>query len=170
MILIHLGGEGSNEEKDIFAKWLEKSERNKALLHSIEVLWNGEKHKDVSQQGGTMPSFFRRFTKQKIKTFLLKQALGHLIGFIVGMWVTATFSHTILEKRGIRNLFGLRGRKEIVVNEIPEWLQSGIAILAGFIVLELINHFFQTEKHLILWKQIKTLFLRTKEVFKDSKN
>ena len=53
------------------------------------------------------------------------------------------FTHSMLEKRGIKNLCGLAGRKKISVNEIPEWLQNGIAILVGFITLELINHFFK---------------------------
>ena len=101
-----------------------------------------------------------------MKDFILKQALGNLVGFIVGMWVTASFSHYVLEKRGIHNLFGLTGRKKVAVNEIPEWLQSGIAILVGFIALELINHFFQTKKHLILWDYIKKNYIK----IKDDKN
>jgi hypothetical protein len=55
----------------------------------------------------------------------------------------------------LKNLFGLGGRKKVVVNEIPEWLQNGIAILVGFIVLELINHFFQSKKYLVIWEFIR---------------
>jgi hypothetical protein len=77
------------------------------------------------------------------------------------MWVTALFSHYVLEKRGIKNLFGLVRRNKVVVNEIPHWLQSGIAILVGFIALELINHFFQTKKHLLVWGYIKRVYIST---------
>ena len=65
------------------------------------------------------------------------------------------FSHYILERRGLQNLFGLAGRKKVAVHLIPEWIQGVIAILIGFIALELINHFFQTKKHLIAWNYIK---------------
>lgn len=33
-----------------------------------------------------------------------------------------------------------------------------VAILAGFIVLEIINHFFQTKKHVVIWVYIKEKF------------
>ncbi len=165
MLLKHLGGEDSNEEKEIFSKWLNKNEKNKVLFYKVKVLWDDENSIDESFKQNTSLTFLGRFTKQKIKVFILNQAIGNLIGFIIGMWVTAMFSHYVLEKRGLKNLFGLTGRKKIAVNEIPEWLQSGIAILVGFIALELINHFFQTKKHLIVWGYIKRLYTRIKEAF-----
>lgn len=168
MFIKHLGGEDSNAEKEIFSKWLDQNEKNKALFHKVKALWNEEKSLDVSSKHKAETTFRARFTKQKIKDFIFKQAIGNLIGFIIGMWVTAMFSHYVLEKRGIRNLFGLTGRKKVAVNEIPEWLQSGIAILVGFIALELINHFIQTKKYLIVWGYIKNIGM--KEGNKNSKN
>ena len=162
MFLKHLGGEDSKEEKEIFLKWLNQDERNKALFHKVKALWNDENNVDDSLKHKATPAFWARFTKEKITDFILNQAVGNLIGFIIGIWVTAMFSHYVLEKRGIKNLFGLTERKKVAVNEIPEWLQSGIAILVGFIALELINHFFQTKKHLIVWRYIKRSFIRRK--------
>ena len=170
MVVDHLGGENSNEKKEIFSKWLDQNEKNKALFHNIKALWNEENSIDGSLKNKVEPTFLERFTKQKIKDFILKQAIGHLIGFIIGMWVTATFSHYVLEKRGINNLFGLAGRKKVAVNEIPEWLQNGIAILVGFIALELINHFIQTKKYLIVWGYIKRSYAGIIEEKKKSKN
>lgn len=170
MLLKHLGEEESNEEKQIFLKWLNQSDRNKAFFLKVKTLWEDKNSSDESLKQNTLPTLWGRFTKQKIKDFILKQAVGNLIGFIIGMWVTAMFSHYVLEKRGVKNLFGLAGRKKIAVNEIPEWLQSGIAILVGFIALELINHFFQTKKHLIIWGYIKESFIKLKEGDKNSKN
>ena len=170
MLLKHLRGEDSNEEEEIFSQWLNKNEKNKEFFYKVKLLWYDENCNAESFNENTSPTFLGRFTKQKIKDFMLKQAVGNLIGFVIGMWVTTLFSHYVLEKRGLRNLFGLTGRKKIVVNEIPEWLQSGIAILVGFIVLELINHFFQTKKHLIVWGYIKGLYIRIKESNKNSKN
>ncbi len=163
MVLKHLGGEDSNEEKEIFSKWLNQNEKNEALFHKVKALWNDENNIDESLKHKATSTFVARFTKQKMINFILNQAVGNLIGFIIGMWVTASFSHYVLEKRGINNLFGLTGRKKVAVNEIPEWLQSGIAILVGFIALELINHFFQTKKYLIVWEYIKRFYIRIKE-------
>lgn len=162
MLLKHLGEGESNDEKEIFSKWLNQNEKNKALFYNVKILWDHESSIGESSNQDVSPTFWGRFTKQKIKNFILNQAVGNLIGFIVGMWVTARFSHYVLEKRGVKNLFGLTGRKKIVVNEIPEWVQSGIAILVGFIALELINHFFQTKKHVTIWKYIKGSYIRIK--------
>jgi hypothetical protein len=167
MLLKHLGGKDSNEEKKIFSQWLNKAENNRALFYKVKVLWDDENNIDESFKQNTSITFVGRFTTKKIKAFIIEQALGNLTGFIIGMWVTAMFTHHVLEKRGLRNLFGLTGRRKIAVNEIPEWLQSGIAILVGFIALELINHFFQTKKHLMVWRYISGLYVRIKENNKD---
>lgn len=168
MILKHLDGDGSDEEKELFSKWLDQNEKNKELFHKVETLWNDENNIEDSYTDKTEPTFLARFNVQKIKAFILEQAIGNLIGFIIGMWVTARFSHYVLEKRGVKNLFGLIKRKKVAVNDIPEWLQNGIAILVGFIALELINHFFQTKKHLIIWGYIKIFYARVKvEVMKN---
>ncbi len=71
------------------------------------------------------------------------------------MWVTTLFSHHVLEPRKLSNLFGLQGRKEVEVNDMPEWFQKGLAILVGFIALELINHFFQTKQHKKLYEFLR---------------
>ena len=71
------------------------------------------------------------------------------------MWVTSMFSQYVLERRGLQNLFGLAGRKKVAVHLIPEWMQTGIAILVGFIALEFINHFFQTKKHIVVYEYFK---------------
>ncbi len=163
MLLKRLAEEDSNEEKEIFSKWLDKNEKNKTFFRKIKILWDEENSSGESIKQNISPTFLGRFTKQKLKDFILKQAIGNLIGFVIGMWVTTMFSHYVLEKRGLKNLFGLAGRKKMTVNEIPEWLQSGIAILIGFITLELINHFFQTKKHLLLWEFIKKLYVGVKK-------
>jgi hypothetical protein len=158
MLLKHLGGEETSEDKKKFSEWLNQSDTNKVFFSKVKTLWEDKSTKNESFQQDSTPTFFGRYTKKKIKDILFKQSIGNLIGFTVGIWVTATFSHDTLEKRGLKNLFGLGGRKKVVVNEIPEWLQNGIAILVGFIVLELINHFFQAKKYLLIWNFIKKQF------------
>ena len=169
MLLKHLSEKDSNDEKKIFSEWLNKNEENKALFYKVKTVWDSENNVDSSLKENTYPTFFGRFTKQKMKNFIFNQSIGNLIGFTVGMWVTAMFSHSSLEKRGLKNFFGLAGRKKVVVNEIPEWLQNCIAILIGFIVLELINHFFQSKKHLIVWLYIKKTYIKLKSNTKNSR-
>ena len=157
MVIKHLIGQETQEETEAFSLWLNKSEKNKLFFDKVKSIWDYSGNAPEPFKHDAPTRFFGRFTKKKIKEFILKQALGNLIGFIVGMWVTALFSHRVLERRGLHNLFGLAGRRKVVVNEIPEWLQNGIAIIVGFIVLELINHFFQTKQHIAAWRCFKRL-------------
>ncbi len=64
----------------------------------------------------------------------------------------------VLEKRGVNNLFGLAGRKKVVVNDVPEWLQWSLSVIAGFIALEFINYMIQKKKHILVWNYIKERF------------
>lgn len=160
MLSKHLAAEESQEEKEVFLKWFDQNEKNKELFNKVKNVWDVDELIVHPYKQSEPITFWGRFTKQKIKNFILKQAVGNLVGFIIGIWVTSMFSHYVLEKRGLKNLFGLTGRKKVAVNEIPEWLQSGIAILVGFIALELINHFFQTKKHLIVYEYIKKSYNR----------
>lgn len=154
----HLAGEGSREEAKALSQWLNQSKKNEDLFLKVKDIWDNKDTLDEQLKEEAPLTFREKFTKEKIKNFLLNQAVGNLVGFIVGMWVTAMFSHYVLEKRGLKNLFGLAGRKKVVVNEIPEWLQGAISILVGFIALELINHFFQTKKHLLVLNYIKRIY------------
>lgn len=152
MLSKHLTGEESKEENENFVRWLDENENNKMLFYKIKNALNDSK---AEEEDLTKLTFRERFTKQKIKDFIYKQAIGNLVGFIVGMWVTTMFSYYVLERRGLQNLFGLAGRKKVAVHLIPEWMQGIISILMGFIALELINHFFQTKKHLAVWTFLK---------------
>jgi hypothetical protein len=149
MLSKHLAGEESGEEKAIFTDWFNKSEKNKAFFNRLKAIWDDP----AGLTPPTSPTLTLRekFSGRGIKNYVLKLALGNFIGFVVGMWVTSLFSHYVLERKSIKNLFGLARRKEVEVNTIPEWLQGLLAIIIGFIVLELINHFFQSKRHIMLW-------------------
>jgi hypothetical protein len=151
----HLADDESSEEKEMFLKWFNQSDENKAFFYKVEGIWN---HSEIIDEEflkiKASWTFHEKFSIPRIKKFILQQALGNLVGFTVGMWVTTTFSHNVLERRNFKNLFGIVKRKDVIVNDIPHWLQVGISILVGFIVLELINYFFQTKQYLVLWKYI----------------
>ena len=131
MLSKHIAGQESKQENEKFTCWLNESENNRTLLYKIKNAFDDSD----SAQDPTKLTFRERFTKQKMKDFIYKQAIGNLVGFIVGMWVTTLFSHYVLERRGLQNLFGLAGRKKVAINIIPEWMQGLLSILIGFIAL-----------------------------------
>ncbi|MCW3084695.1 MAG: hypothetical protein JWP12_2061 [Bacteroidetes bacterium] len=147
-IIRHLTGEETPEEKTDFSKWLSESDTNQQLFNKIKKVWE--------QQPTDQPrSFWGKFTRKKIQNFILNQAIGNFIGFVIALSVTRMFSHYVTERRNIHNLFGLAGRKKIVVNDTPEWLQWILSAVVGFIVLEFVNHLIQTKQHMLAWNYIK---------------
>jgi hypothetical protein len=153
LILIsnHLSSNQSVEEKEVFLAWLNESKKNQTLFNEIKRTWKEEPL-----------SFREKLTKENIIDIFIQQILGNLVGFAVGLWVTNTFTHYVTEKRSLKNLFGMAGRKKIVVNETPEWVQYSLSFILGFIALELINYFFQTKKHLLIWNFTKERYLKYK--------
>lgn len=160
LISKNLAGDETEEDKKNFFNWFNETEKNKEYFYKVKNVWDNLE--TVSQKSDAELTLLENFSLPKIKIFIQKQVLGNLVGFIVGMWVVTTFSHEVLERKSIKNLFGLAGRKKVVVDEIPHWLQSTLSILIGFIVLELINHFFRTKKYLLLWDLIKKTFKLSK--------
>jgi len=102
------------------------------------------------------------FTKDKILSFLVNEMLGRFVGFVIGMWSTSLFSYYVYEKKSFKNLFGLTGRKKVLVSTTPEWLQMIISIVIGFIILELINYFFKHKLYLPIWEFIKKYIQKEK--------
>ena len=158
LISSHLAEDESKEDKEMFLKWVNQNEKNKEYFHQVKRVWD---HSEIADEEflkiKASWTFHEKFSFTRIKKFILQQALGNLVGFTVGMWVTTTFSHSVLERKNIKNLFGIVKRKNVLVNDIPHWMQVGISILVGFIVLELINYFFQTKQYLHLWKYIRRI-------------
>lgn len=157
----HLSEEETPKEKESFILWLDEKEENKQLFEKLKSVWDAQSGVVEKANETKQMRFRERFTKQKMKEVIIKQSLGNFVGFVVGMWVTSMFSNYVLERRGLHNLFGLAGRKKVAVNIIPEWMQTGIAILVGFITLELINHFFQTKKHIAVYEYFKRMIVKS---------
>jgi len=102
------------------------------------------------------------FTKDKMVSFLVNEMLGRFVGFVIGMWSTSLFSYYVYEKKSFKNLFGLAGRKKVLVSTTPQWLQMVISIVIGFIILELINYFFKHKLYLPIWEFIKKYIQKEK--------
>jgi ferric-dicitrate binding protein FerR (iron transport regulator) len=147
----HLAAEESPEEEKKFLAWLKENRRHEVLFKSLKHTW------EHLQPDGKQEAFYQKFTPGKIRGFVMNQALGNLIGFIVGLSVTHLFSHHVMERRSVHNLFGIAGRKEVVVNDMPAWIQWSLSVIVGFIALEFVNHLIQNQKHLIVWDYFKGL-------------
>lgn len=148
LISKHIAGEETSEEKIEMDEWLARSPENLALFAKIKNTWLNIKEVPTP--------FLKKFNRKYMTNVVINKALGNLVGFAVGVLITNSFTHYVTERRSVKNLFGLAGRKKVMVNEIPEWLQYSLSILLGFIVLEAINHFFESKKHVIFFNYIKT--------------
>jgi hypothetical protein len=82
------------------------------------------------------------FTRQKFQGLFLNTALGNFAGYVAGSLVTLLSTYHSVERRAIRNLFGILPRKKIVVHLLPEWLEWLLALIVGFIVMELVRYSF----------------------------
>lgn len=155
----HFSGCETQQETEVFLKWMNEDEKNRELFNNAKKIWEGVEVHQIMSRPLTLKE---RFSKKKVKEFIVKQAIGNFIGFVVGMWVTVMFTHHVFERRSLKNLFGLAGRKKVVVNDAPEWLQGLLAIIIGFIALELVNYFFQNKKHLKVRGYLKSAYRNLK--------
>jgi zinc transporter ZupT len=147
LISKHIEGNEAPDEKVEFTNWLNENENNAVIYSKIKNIWLG-----IDE----LPTpFLKKFNKKYLTNLVIQKTVGNLVGFAVGVLITNSFTHYVTEKRSVKNLFGLAGRKKIQVNDAPEWVQYGLSIFLGFIVLELINHFVASKKHVQVWKFIK---------------
>lgn len=149
LILIskHIEGKENLEEKNEFQNWLNENSYNPAIYSKIKNTWLGIE---------TPPTpFFKKFTREYMTKVVFQKTLGNLVGFSVGVLITNSFTHYVTKRRTVHNLFGLAGRKKVLVNDAPAWVQYGLSILLGFVVLEIINHFFNSKKHILIWNYFK---------------
>jgi hypothetical protein len=87
------------------------------------------------------------FTRQKFQGLFVNTALGNFTGYIAGSLVTLAWTHPALERRRISNLFGLLPRKKIVVHVLPHWLEWLLAVVIGFLVMEIVRYWFNRNRY-----------------------
>ena len=134
------------EDKVILDQWLEENRINQDKFQKIHEVWKSENYRDLS--------FRQKFNRKYITKGLIQETLGSVVGFAIGLWISNSFTHYVKERRNIKNLYGVLGRKQVVVNEIPEWMQFFLSVILGYIALELINYFFQSKSHIKIWTYI----------------
>ena len=98
-----------------------------------------------------MTRFLRAtFNAKKFQGLFINTALGNFAGYVAGSLVTIVTTHQAVERRAIRNLFGVLPRKEIVVHVLPHWLEWLLALILGFLVMEAVRYWFKHRKYAAL--------------------
>ena len=90
------------------------------------------------------------FNAKKFQGLFINTALGNFAGYVAGSLVTIVTTHQAVERRAIRNLFGVLPRKEIVVHVLPHWLEWLLALILGFLVMESVRYWFKHRKYAAL--------------------
>jgi hypothetical protein len=95
-----------------------------------------------------MKEFFRAtVTGAKLHKLFVSTALGNFSGYVAGSIVTVVSTYHSVERRALRNLFGILPRKQVVVHLLPEWLEWLLAVLVGFLVMEFVRYIINKEKY-----------------------
>jgi hypothetical protein len=90
--------------------------------------------------------FTASFTRPKLEKLFVSTALGNFAGYVSGSVVTVICTYHSVERRAIKNLFGLLPRKTVVVHLLPEWLEWVLGIVIGFLVMEFVRYGINREK------------------------
>jgi len=85
-------------------------------------------------------------TRPKLEKLFVSTALGNFAGYVSGSLVTVVCTYHSVERRAIKNLFGLLPRKAVVVHLLPEWLEWVLGIAIGFLVMEFVRYAVNREK------------------------
>lgn len=91
--------------------------------------------------------FHHALTRPKLKGLFVKSTVGNFVGYVAGSFVTVLSSYHSVERRAIRNLFGILPRQKLTVHLLPEWLEWTLAVLVGFLVMEYVRYLFNSKKY-----------------------
>ena len=98
-----------------------------------------------------MYQFIRNtLSRQKLHQLCVNTALGNFVGYVAGSLVMVLTTYQSVERRALKNLFGILPRQTVVVHRLPEWLEWTLAVLLGYLVMELVRHIIRSNKYLRL--------------------
>jgi len=98
-----------------------------------------------------MHEFIRNtFSRQKLHQLCINTALGNFVGFVAGSLVMMLTTYQTVERRAIKNLFGILPRHTVVVHRLPEWLEWTLSVLVGYIVMEIVRFIINNNRYLRL--------------------
>jgi hypothetical protein len=87
---------------------------------------------------------------QKLQQLYFKAAFSNFVGFVAGSTVTLLTTYETLERKGLRNLYGILPRKTVVVHRIPEWAEWSLSVLLGYLVMEIVRYILNSNRYLSL--------------------
>jgi hypothetical protein len=91
-----------------------------------------------------MLEFFKTtLTREKLHGLFINTAMGNFAAYSAGSLVTLMTTYRVVERRAVRNLFGILPRKAVVVHVLPEWLEWTLGLLVGFLVMEFVRYSFK---------------------------
>jgi hypothetical protein len=90
------------------------------------------------------------FSRQKLQHLYAKAAVSNFVGYVAGSTVTMLTTYQTIERRALKNLFGILPRQTVVVHRLPEWLEWTLSILLGYLVMEFVRYIVKSNKHLLL--------------------
>jgi hypothetical protein len=88
------------------------------------------------------------FSFHKLQRLCVNTALGNFVGYIAGSLVTLLSTYHTVERRALKNLFGILPRHTVVVHRLPEWLEWALSILLGYVVMEFVRYIFASHQQL----------------------
>ena len=98
-----------------------------------------------------MHEFIRNtLSRQKLQQLCVNTALSNFVGYVAGSLVMVLTTYQSVERRALKNLFGILPRQTVVVHRLPEWLEWTLAVLLGYLVMESVRHIIKSNKYLRL--------------------
>ena len=98
-----------------------------------------------------MHDFIRNsLSPRKLQQLYVKSAFSNFVGYAVGSLVTLLTTYQVVERRALKNLFGILPRHTVVVHRLPEWLEFTLLVLVGYLVMELVRYVISSNKYLRL--------------------
>ena len=98
-----------------------------------------------------MHEFIRNtLSRQKLQQLCVNTALSNFVGYVAGSLVMVLTTYQSVERRALKNLFGILPRQTVVVHRLPEWLEWTLAVLLGYLVMECVRHIIKSNKYLRL--------------------
>jgi hypothetical protein len=90
------------------------------------------------------------FSLRRLRQLGVNTALSNFVGYVAGSLVVLLTTYESVERRALRNLFGILPRKTVVVHRLPEWLEWTFAVLLGYLVMEIVRHIIKNNRYLRL--------------------
>ena len=98
-----------------------------------------------------MHDFIRNsLSRRKLQQLCVNTALSTFVGYVAGSLVTVLTTYQSVERKALKNLFGILPRQTVVVHRLPEWLEWTLAILLGYLVMEFVRYIIKSNKYLRL--------------------